>query len=161
MKQIKDLKLFVGTKEQYQIAQQRGMKIVCALNRASNFVSHQSAVGWQGKGCNPDSPYYFFKRDTDAIYLNMIDGPNPEYVSDTMINPALDFIHQNLSTGNEVFIYCSLGESRSPSIALMYLLENDLIEKNENTIKFFKDEYYPSYNPGNGNLLYIKKRWEI
>tara|TARA_A100000171_G_C2133353_1_gene148218 strand:+ start:1576 stop:2061 length:486 start_codon:yes stop_codon:yes gene_type:complete len=161
MQQIKGLQLFVGTKEEYQIAIQKGMKIVCALNRANGFVTHQSVVGWQGRGCNPDNPYYLFKRDPDAIYLNMIDGENPKYVNDEMIDPALNFIHEHLSVGNAVFVYCSLGESRSPSIALMYLLENSLVEKSSNTINQFKREYYPMYNPKNGNLLYIKNRWKI
>lgn len=161
MIRIKDLKLFVGIKEEYNIAHQKGMKIVCALNRANGFVTHQSAVGWQGRGCNPDSPYYLFKRESDAIYLNMIDADDPKYVNDEMINPALDFIHQYLKIGNEVFIYCSLGESRSPSIALMYLLEYGLIERNANTFNAFKNEYYSNFSPKNGNLLYIKKRWGI
>lgn len=34
MRQIKDIPLFVGVKEQYTIARSKGMKIVCALNRA-------------------------------------------------------------------------------------------------------------------------------
>lgn len=161
MRKIKDIPLFVGTKEEYQTARQKGMKIVCALNRAGGFVTHQSVVGWQGRGCNPDNPYYLFKRDADAIYLNMIDAEDPKYVNDEMINPALDFIHQHLSNGNEVFVYCSLGESRSPSIALMYLLEYNLIEKGQNTFHIFRNEHYPFYNPKSGNLLYIRKRWGI
>jgi hypothetical protein len=161
MKQISDLRLFVGTKEEYSFAKQKGMKIVCALNRANGFVTHQSVVGWQGRGCNPDNPYYLFRRDADAIYLNMIDAEDPKYVIDEMINPALDFILQQLNSGNEVFIYCSLGESRSPSIALMYLLENNLIEKSADTINVFRNNFYPNYQPKAGNLLYIKRRWGI
>ena len=161
MIQIKDTQIFVGVKEEYPTARQKGMKIVCALNRASGYVTHQSVVGWQGRGCNPASPYYLFKREADAIYLNMIDGTDPKYVNDEMINPALEFIHEHIETGNNVFIYCSLGESRSPSIALMYLLENNLIEKSANTFNFFKRDYYPNYNPKRGNLLYIKNRWGI
>ncbi len=161
MKRIKDLQLYVGIKEQYPIARKKGMKIVCALNRANGFVTHQSIVGWQGRGCNPAHPHYLYKREEDAIYLNMIDGEDPKYVNDEMIDPALDFIHQHLTNGNEVFVYCSLGESRSPSIALMYLLENNLIERSTNTFNLFKSEYYPPYNPKSGNLLYIKRRWGI
>jgi hypothetical protein len=159
--QIQNIKLFVGTKEQYPLAKQRGMKIVCALNRASGFVTHQSVVGWQGRGCNPNNPFYLFKLEDDAIYLNMIDAEDPKYVNDEMINPALDFIQRHLNNDNEVFVYCSLGESRSPSIALMYLLENNLIEKTTNTIDIFKGSYYQNYNPKKGNLLYIKNRWKI
>jgi len=161
MKKIKDLLLYVGTKEEYSIARQNGMKIVCALNRANGFTTHQYVVGWQGRGCNPDNPFYLYKREDDAIYLNMIDAEDPKYVNDEMIDPTLDFIKHHLELGNEVFIYCSLGESRSPSIALMYLLENGLIEKNENTFRVFKEQYYPEYYPKSGNLLYIKNRWGI
>lgn len=161
MIEIKDLKLFVGGKEEYNTARQNGMKIVCALNRANGFVTHQSVVGWQGRGCNTDNPYYLFKREDDAIYLNMIDADDPKYVNDEMINPALEFIHHHLNVGNKVFIYCSLGESRSPSIALMYLLEYNLIEKNVNTFTTFRNNYYPNFYPKNGNLLYMKKRWGI
>jgi protein-tyrosine phosphatase len=82
-------------------------------------------------------------------------------VNDEMINPALDFIQQHLNSGSEVFIYCSLGESRSPSIALMYLLENNLIEKSADTFDVFRNNYCSNYQPKMGNLLYIKERWEI
>lgn len=91
----------------------------------------------------------------------MIDGDNPKYVNDEMINSALGFMNEHIKLGNEVFIYCCLGESRSPSIALMYLLENNLIERSENTFNIFKRECYPNYQPKRGNLLYIKNRWGI
>lgn len=81
MHQIGNWNIYVGTKEEYQFAVNEGMKIVCALNRATGFVSHQSMVGWSGRGCNKDNPYYLFKQTDNAIYLNMIDGDNPEYVS--------------------------------------------------------------------------------
>lgn len=161
MKQIGDLRLYVGTKEEYAVARQRGMKIVCALNRANGFITHQFVVGWQGRGCNPDNPYYLYKREEGGIYLNMIDSEDPKYIHDKMINETLDFIHQNLNDGQEVLIYCSLGESRSPSIALMYMLEYNLIEKSNETINNFKSKYYPNYLPKMGNLLYIKNRWKI
>lgn len=153
--------MYVGTKEEYYLAVREGMKIVCALNRANGYVTHQSVVGWSGRGCNKDNPYYLFKKEENAIYLNMIDGDNPAYVSDEMINVALDFIHEKLQQGNKVFIYCSLGESRSPSVALMYLLEFGLIEKNSQTIQNFRTAFYPNFYPKLGNLKYIQTRWGI
>ena len=99
MVRIGDLKLYVGSKEEYQY----------------------------------------------AIYLNMIDGDDPKYVNDDMINPALDFIHQHLRNDHEVFIYCSLGESRSPSIALMYLLEHGLIERGATTMENIINLNYTAY----------------
>lgn len=161
MTKLKDHNIYIGIKEEYQTAKAKGMKIVCALNRAKGYITHQSVVGWSGSGCNSNNPYYLFKQEEDAIYLNMIDGDDPKYVSDKMINPTLLFIDNHLKNDETVFIYCSLGESRSPSIALMYLLEYNLIEKSEKTIDLFKSEYYRQYNPKNGNLLYIKNRWGL
>lgn len=158
MQKIGNWNIYVGTKDEHKIATSEGMKIVCALNRAKGYVTHQSVVGWSGRGCNKDSPDYLFKQTDDAIYLNMIDGDNPEYIHDNMINSALNFIKIALNNNDKVFIYCSLGESRSPSIALMYLLENGLIEK-ENAIAKFQADYYNKYSPKSGNLEYIQNRW--
>jgi len=158
MYKIGDLDLYVGTKEEFSLAKSQGMKIVCALNRANGFVTHQSEIGWTGRGCDKSHPNYLFKETEEVIYLNMIDGEDPKYVNDAMINPALEFIKGNLEQGFSVFIYCSLGESRSPSIALMYMLENGLIPV-DNAIEEFKSKYYPKYAPKLGNAGYIKQRW--
>ena len=80
MKKIGDFDIYVGTKEEYELAKSKSMKIVCALNRANGYVTHQSVVGWSGKGCNKDNPYYLFKETEEAIYLNMIDGDNSKAV---------------------------------------------------------------------------------
>lgn len=158
MQKIGNWNIFVGTKEEYPVAVREGMKVVCAVNRANGYVTHQSVVGWSGRGCNKNNPYYLFKQTDDAIYLNMIDGDDPAYVNDDMINATLEFISSALGNQEKVFIYCSLGESRSPSIALMYLLENDLISTH-NSVEDFKSKYYPNYFPKRGNLEYIRKRW--
>lgn len=78
MQKIADLNIYVGTKEEYGTALSQNMKIVCALNRANGFVTHQSHVGWSGRGCDKDNPYYLFKEEEHAIYLNMIDGDDPK-----------------------------------------------------------------------------------
>ena len=161
MKRLGDYLIYIGVKKEHEIAVGCGMKVVCALNRAKGFVTHQSVVGWEGRGCDSGNLYYLYKRDCDAIYLNMIDGDRPEYVNDVMVNAALDFISYWVDSGSEVFIYCSRGESRAPSIALMWLLENGMIERCVDTVKIFKRDFYRGYIPKSGNLLYIKRRWKI
>lgn len=161
MQKIGDLNIYVGTKEEYHIAIKNNMKIVCALNRANGFVTHQSKVGWTGRGCNKDNPHYLYKEEQDAIYLNMIDGDDPNYVNNQMINAALKFMKMHLDNKENIFVYCSLGESRSPSIVLMYMLENNLIEVNKNIFQTFKNEYYANYQPKRGNVEYIINRWLI
>lgn len=159
MQKIANLNIYIGTKEEYRTAVSQGMKIICALNRANGFVTHQSKVGWSGRGCNKDNPYYLYKEEEHAIYLNMIDGDDSKYVSDDMINAALNFMKRHLDNDETIFVYCSLGESRSPSIALMYMLEHGLIDVNDNVLVDFRDKYYRNYQPKRGNLEYIQTRW--
>ncbi|MGB3751093.1 MAG: dual specificity protein phosphatase family protein [Arcobacteraceae bacterium] len=159
MQKIANINIFIGTKEEYHTAVSQGMKIVCALNRANGFVTHQSQVGWSGKGCNKNNPHYLYKEEEDAIYLNMIDTNDPKYVNDEMIDVALRFIKRHLENDESVFVYCSLGESRSPSIALMYMLENALIDKESDIFDYFRDNFYKNYLPKTGNKEYIIKRW--
>lgn len=160
MYKLNEHKIYIGTKEEYNLALEKGMNIVCALNRCNGFVTHQSVVGWTGRGCDKDNPHYLFKREDKAIYLNMIDGDNPDYIHDSMIDAALNFMKEKLDKDEEVFIYCSLGESRSPSIALMYLLENELINRDIESCRKFQAEY-SKYKPNTGVFLYIKNRYKI
>jgi hypothetical protein len=159
MQKIANLNIYVGTKEEYHTALSQNMKIVCALNRVNGFVTHQSQVGWSGRGCDKDHPCYLYKKEADAIYLNMIDGDDPKYVSDVMINAALGFMKKHLDNDETIFVYCSLGESRSPSIALMYMLEHGLIDVNNNVLVDFRDNFYANYQPKRGNAQYIVNRW--
>ena len=163
MYKLAEHNIYIGTKEEYNEALEKDMNIVCALNRCDRtpqYISHQSVVGWTGRGCNKDNPYYLFKREDKAIYLNMIDGDNPEYIHDSMIDAALSFMKEKLDMDEEVFIYCSLGESRSPSIALMYLLENELINRDVESCRKFQKEY-PRYKPNTDVFLYLKNRYKI
>lgn len=44
MHKIANLNIYIGKKEEYRTALSQGMKIVCALNRANGFVTHQSQI---------------------------------------------------------------------------------------------------------------------
>jgi hypothetical protein len=70
MYKLAEHNIYIGTKEEYNEALEKDMNIVCALNRCDRtpqYVSHQSVVGWTGRGCNKDNPYYLFKREDKAI----------------------------------------------------------------------------------------------
>ncbi len=159
MEKIKGLELYVGTKEEFEQAYNQGMKLVIAVNTAGDYPTHKTIVGWEGRGCNKDNPYYLFKEEQEYIALNLVDTDDEKYINDKLINRVLLFIDKNLKQGEKVFIYCSKGESRSPSIALMYLLEKNLIEKNSEVFEMFKKEMYNYYNPKKGFVDYISNRW--
>lgn len=157
MNQISDLELYIGTKEEFNNANKEYMKIVCALNEANGYVTHQSLVNQVDNEHTVDSPDYLVYEDEDIISLNMID--DCKCVCDDMIEPALDFISSNLDKGYKVFIYCNTGECRSPSLALMHLLETGVIKKDEYCFDVFRKNYYPKYNPKNSIKDYIANRY--
>lgn len=159
MVEINGTNIFVGTKEEEGIAMQNEMALVNAVRNAGGFRSHATEVGWSGQqGCPKLSPYYLYLERENEIYLNLMDGYKPEYVNDKLINAALEFIDKKLNENKQVFIFCSKGQSRSPSIALMYMLENNMIQP-DNAITEFKENYYPNYAPARGMLGYIKSRY--
>jgi protein-tyrosine phosphatase len=90
-----------------------------------------------------------------------VDANDPSFFAKEMIDKALDFIDENLSNGKKVLIHCNQGESRSPSIALVYLasrtdvLPRDSLEEAE--IKF--RSFYPLYDPKPGLREHIRQNW--
>lgn len=154
MKQINNLELFVGNKDEIELAKMSGMNIVNAIRQCKGYETHQSAVGWSQRGCPKDSPYYHYKETDSILFLNLVDTNDMKYIPDVIINKSNEFIDGKLKNGEKVFICCSLGESRSPSLALIYLLKQGIIDK-ENCINTFRSSFYEKYNPKQGFIDYI------
>ncbi len=81
--------------------------------------------------------------------LNMVDTDSPTFFHKEMLDQALDFIdHMRVSEQN-VLVHCNQGESRAPSIALLYMacrlnaLPADSLEAAEDEFK----QIYPRYRP--------------
>ena len=149
------LELYVGTKEEYAAANAADMSIVCAMNDG-NGVSYRSVFGYTKLG---DDNYLYGYSD-NILFLNLVDAKDAKYIPKSIIREALDFIDHELEKGNGVFIYCSLGESRSPSIAFMYLMESGLLTKDGDGVRAFY-KLYPKYNPGMGMQQYINNNYLI
>lgn len=155
MIKLPGIELYVGTKEEIDKAVEEDMQILCAVNVCGDHLSYRTVAGATKKG-HPDYLYKYLGRD---LYLNLVDGDDPRYIPDKMIDVALRFIADALKAERKVFIYCSKGESRSPSIALMYLLSAGKI-KPQNAFQTFK-QMYPSYNPTKGIKQYIINRFKV
>jgi len=78
-----------------------------------------------------------------------------------MIDAALDFIDEALSKDLKVLVHCDRGESRSPSIALLYMaarlgeLPTDSLEAAEEKFRVI----YPHYNPQPGIREHLRQNW--
>jgi predicted protein tyrosine phosphatase len=95
----------------------------------------------------------------NELYLAFEDAMKMDQVNTGCIRPALDFIHKHLSQGRKVLIHCLAGVSRSPIIAMLYLLQyTDVLPRTNIFDAIFSfSEIYPLYNPNDGLLAYAAK----
>lgn len=77
-----------------------------------------------------------------------------------IIKSALNFIRDHIKA-EKILVHCNQGQSRSPSIGLVYLAQNGNISSTSyiNAKKEFV-KIYPEYLPGKGLELYLHKNWE-
>jgi len=123
---------------------------------------HYKLFGWDYKNNKPPKthPCYLKYKEEHEISLNLVDGgPHLyEWFGVEGFKELLDFIDHNINLNRKIFIHCDKGESRSPSIALLYLAKRvGALNKNsylEACSEFTK--IYPKYNPlGIAEYLYI------
>lgn len=160
--------LFVGTADEVSIAKENGFSIlgVCKdpLHRQHARMMGAEKEGYITKSLPKDEPEYLWADRGHELYCNLIDVADVKYIPNIVIDRALQFIYDELATrNNRCLVACNKAESRSPSVALMYLMqlgtwapENNF----ENVVENFRDMYYPFYRPGAGMLEFTKRFWE-
>lgn len=163
MKRIID-RLYVGTVDDIPAA--TGFSILGAckepLHRKHARLKGASEEGYLGKAMPKDEPEYLYAEREHALYLNLVDARDSKYIPDECICKALDFIYNENADGHNVLIVCNKAESRSPSIALMCLIDFGFFMESENfdeVLSIFKKNFYRNYNPSKGMLDYVHKFW--
>lgn len=105
--------------------------------------------------------YYYAERD-HALYCNLIDADSMQYIPDIIIERALKFIADEIADGRNVLVVCNNGVSRSPSIALMYLIRAGFFDARytfDDVLKVFR-KIYLLYTPNKGMYDYTKRFFE-
>lgn len=147
--------LYIGSEEDYDLLDKDEYAFVLAAKEPF----HRQLLGYTTKGAPKHHPEYLYALRNNKIILNMVDAPDPKYISDEMIKAALNFIFNELEAGYLVAIICNQGRSRSASIGFMYLMQNKLIDLGssfEECYNKFKT-IYPLYEPSTGVFEYAKK----
>ncbi|WP_261232261.1 dual specificity protein phosphatase family protein [Serratia entomophila] len=83
---------------------------------------HRQALGYSGRAVSKNHPEYLIAKRDNRLILNLIDADSPVYIPKEIISEAVEAIHQNIQT-SKVLVHCNQGMSRSPTIALLYLLK--------------------------------------
>lgn len=126
---------------------------------------HREALGYSGRGAPKDSPEYLCAFRPRHMIMNLIDPNDAKWVPRELIDAALDEIDTALDDGFEVLVHCNQGESRAPSIALLYLLsqgraEFEGCENGDEVMDVFRTEFYEDYNPSDGFSQFIRENWQ-
>jgi hypothetical protein len=139
-----------------------------AVLHAAKEPCHRQFVGYTGRGCPKESPEYLWAERGNRLALNIVDAPKPEFFDKSMIDKAIDYIDEKLKTGMKVLVHCNQGESRSPSICMLYMVSRGIpsMGKNCRTSDSFEEceaqfmQIYPEYNPGAGIRGFVKEHWK-
>jgi cellobiose-specific phosphotransferase system component IIA len=156
MIQIHD-KIYIGTERDCTLKTLDEWAIIHACKNPC----HVNAVGY--KGSLPKShPYYLILEKGKHLVLNMVDMEqelHPAFTNPIM-KAAMNFIENHIEN-NKILIHCNQGQSRSPSIALIYLAKKGVI--NSVTFTIAAKEFiqlYQNYQPGRGIALYMNRNWD-
>jgi protein-tyrosine phosphatase len=147
--------LYIGNEDDVPKARERGYAIISACKDGK--VSHRQLLGYTGMGA-PKGDDYLVARRPGHLYLNLIDGDDPSYVPDKILDAALSFISESLDHNNPILVHCVEGKSRSASLGLLWLVKNGKLPANYNAAARQFQKLYPDYGPSDGIRLAVKKR---
>jgi len=121
---------------------------------------HIEVMGWSNAPPR-DHPNYLAYENGQFLSFNWVDGAAHLYKwsGPEAFNRALDFIDHWAPTKN-VLVNCDLGQSRSPTVALLYLAKRLHTISNESFSAARTDfqEIYPPYSPS-GIADYVSQHW--
>ncbi len=152
-------RLFIGTEHDYEavVRNQPGWWVVHACKEPY----HRQLLGYRSRGAPKGHPEYFLAVRGTRLFLNLVDADDPAYIPKQIIDTALAFVDKGLSGGGRVLVHCNQGESRAPSIGLLYMaaragaLPRSTLDEAEARFR----QLYPGYNPKGGIRGFLRANW--
>lgn len=130
-----------------------------AVVHACKSPCHQGAVGYRGKLPESHPNYLVLERGLD-LYLNIIDPPVPLF-KPVLFSSFLGFSKKHWDNGRRLVIHCNQGESRAPSLALLFLARELAVidDSSFSSARYEFQKLYPRYQPGKGIQAYFTHNW--
>lgn len=160
MIQIPDLDLFIGSRVDYNKLEQEDWVFVHVTQ-----TIHYKLMEWDWYQNEPDKshPCFIIYENHNRLSLNWVDGSCQYFEKMGSIDifiQILDFIDKWIDK-KKVLIHCDHGESRSPTIGLLYLAKRLKMISNSSFQDAKRDfiKFYPGYSPS-GIASYVEKIWE-
>lgn len=149
--------LFVGSQDdEAAISWQPGWFVVHACKEPY----HRQALGYTTQGAPKQHPEYLLAERPGRLILNLVDVAQVAFVAPIIVDTAVGAIDRHI-VETKVLIHCNQGLSRSPSIALLYLLKHtDALgsQEFEPALAAFR-ALYPPYAPAQGMADYVRLNW--
>lgn len=137
-----------------------GNKDEIAVVHACKEPCHRRAVGYQIRSLASQHPHYLCFEKPHHLYLNMIDPPAPLFKAESFA-AFFRFVDREI-TQRPVLIHCNKGESRAPSLALLYMAKRlGLLPDTDYTAAAAAFSARFPYKPGKGIAAYLDKNWDL
>jgi hypothetical protein len=130
-----------------------------AVVHACKSPCHQKAVGYHGS-LPSHHPNYLWLEQPQNLYLNLIDPPVPLFKIESF-RCFLAFATAQYKEGATLLIHCNQGESRAPSLALLFLAKRIQAIPTGSFLEA-KEAFsmlYPAYLPGRGIEQFLTMQW--
>lgn len=149
--------LFVGSQDdEAAIRGQAGWFVVHACKEPY----HRKALGYTTQGAPKQHPEYLLAERPGRLILNLVDVAQVAFVAPIIVDTALGAIDRHIGEF-KVLVHCNQGFSRSPSIALLYLLKHTEALGSRDpaaALPAFR-KLYPPYAPAQGMADYVRLNW--
>jgi hypothetical protein len=159
MIRLPETNIFIGTRNDLVMSNEQEWAFVHATQ-----TIHYRIFGWNKTTNKPNKnhPNYIYYEKENRLSLNWVDGAAYLYnwSGAETFNKVLDFI-EKWSIRRKILIHCDQGQSRAPTLGLLYLakrlksISNDSFETAKN--EFIK--IYPNYSPS-GIGDYVAQHWK-
>jgi hypothetical protein len=145
-----------------------GSQDSCRHNPSDDFAfvhackepCHRHGAGYKDKSLASTHPHYLAVEKDRHLYLNLIDPPVPLFKLESFAL-FFDFMDRMI-VKRPVLIHCNQGESRAPSLTLLYMAKRlgllpDADYKNAR--KSFEEKF--TYKPGKGIETFLEQNWDL
>lgn len=126
---------------------------------------HCQFVGYKGNlpAAHPD---YALKRIDNEMALNLVDMDkfDSQYLgfNRNMFQRAFEFLDEYRTRGYKLLIHCNQGESRAPTLGMLYVAYLGLWGKIDFASAVNRlEQIYPSYSPRNNIFHTVENLWYV
>ncbi|MBI1326029.1 MAG: hypothetical protein GC136_00125 [Alphaproteobacteria bacterium] len=129
-----------------------------AVVHACKDPCHKRAVGYT-KSLEITHKNYLWLEAGRHLYLNMVDPPVPLFKPESFTK-FFEFVDRAIKT-RPVLIHCNKGESRAPSLTLLYMaMRLGLLPNDSYEAAAAKFRALHPYKPGQGIAMFLSQNWK-